>query len=84
MFLRHLSVGGYPAGGYVEPTPSRAAWVLQNLIKDAHLVARRYEHASPLLNRRLQRHTNLILFSLRFDVDCQPQPDSPPEPASSE
>ena len=25
----------------------------------------------------LQRHTNLILFSLRFDVDCQPQPDSP-------
>ena len=46
------------------------------LIKDAHLVARRYLVCFPSAEWWPQRHTNLILFSLRFDVDCQPQPDS--------
>ena len=47
------------------------------LLKDAHLVSRWYLVYLPSADWWLQRHTNLILFSLRVDVDCQPQPDSP-------
>ena len=68
-----------------EGTQLRATWnpLLQGLlgssvlIKDAHLVSRRYLVYLPSADQWLQLHTNLIHFSLRFDVDCQPQPDSP-------
>ena len=47
------------------------------LLKDAHLVSRQYLVYFPSADWWLQRQTNLILFSLRFDVDYQPQSDSP-------